>query len=73
MLAVGLSVLAGLGFASTSILARVGMQGVKPLPSTFISVVASFLPAIVLAWVFALPDIKALPLAAYLWIWAWGH
>ena len=38
MLAVGLSLLAGLGFASTAIFARVGMQGVKPLPATFISV-----------------------------------
>lgn len=72
MLAVGLSVLAGLGFASTSIFARVGMQGIKPLPSTFISVVASFIPAIVLAWVFALPDIKALPPAAYLWMLGLG-
>ena len=72
MLAVGLSLLAGLGFASTAIFARVGMQGIKPMPATFISVVVSFLPAIVLALLFALPDIKALPPAAYLWLLGLG-
>ncbi|PKB79301.1 MAG: hypothetical protein BZY88_14040 [SAR202 cluster bacterium Io17-Chloro-G9] len=72
MLAVGLSLLAGLGFASTAIFARVGMQGVKPLPSTFISVVVSFLPAILLAVIFAMPDIKALPPVAYLWLLGLG-
>ena len=72
MLAVGLSLLAGLGFASTSIFARVGMQGVKPLPATFISVVVSFLPAILLALLFALPDIRALPPVAYLWLLGLG-
>ncbi|PKB63792.1 MAG: hypothetical protein BZY80_05505 [SAR202 cluster bacterium Io17-Chloro-G2] len=72
MLAVGLSMLAGLGFASTAIFARVGMQGGKPLPATFISVVVSFLPAILLALLFALPDIKALPPAAYLWLLGLG-
>lgn len=72
MLAVGLSLLAALGFASTAIFARVGMQGIKPLPSTFISVVVSFLPAILLALLFAMPDIKALPPAAYLWLLGLG-
>lgn len=72
MLAVGLSMLAGLGFASTAIFARVGMQGVKPLPATFISVVVSFLPAILLAVLFALPDIRALPPAAYFWLLGLG-
>ena len=72
MLSVGLSLLAGLGFASTAIFARVGMQGIKPLPSTFISVVVSFFPAILLAVLFALPDIKALPPAAYIWLLGLG-
>lgn len=72
MLAVGLSLLAGLGFASSAIFARVGMQGVKPLPSTFISVVVSFLPAILLALLFAMPDIRALPPTAYLWLLGLG-
>ena len=72
MLAVGLSMLAALGFSSTAILARVGMQGVKPLPSTFISVVVSFLPAILLALIFAMSDIKALPPVAYVWMLGLG-
>jgi drug/metabolite transporter (DMT)-like permease len=72
MLAVGLSLLAGLGFASTAIFARVGMQGVKPLPAAFISVAVSFLPAIILALLFAMPDIRALPPAAYLWLLGLG-
>ena len=37
MLAVGLSLVAGLGFANAAILARVGMQGVKPLSGTLIT------------------------------------
>ena len=72
MLAVGLSLLAGLGFASTAIFARVGMQGVKPLPATFISVVVSFLPSILLVFVFAMADVRALPWEAYLWLLALG-
>ena len=72
MLAVGLSFLAALGFASTSIFARVGMQGVKPLPATFISVVVSFLPAILLVLLFAVPDVKALPPVAYVWLLGLG-
>lgn len=72
MLPVGLSLLAGLGFASSAIFARVGMQGVTPLAATFISVVASFLPAMILALLFAMPDIRALPPEAYLWLLGLG-
>ena len=67
MVAVGLSLLAGLGFGSAAIFARVGMQGVKPLPSTLISSVASFVPSLALALVFAFSDIRSLPPLALLW------
>ena len=72
MLAVGLSLVAGLGFASAAILARVGMQGVKPLSSSLISTVASLLPSAALALAFALSDIRALPPIAFLWLLVLG-
>ncbi len=43
------------------------MQGVNPLPSTFISVVVSFIPSLILALVFALSDFKDLPPIALAW------
>jgi drug/metabolite transporter (DMT)-like permease len=61
MSAIVLALISGLGFGSSAIFARVGMQGVSPLASTFISVSVSFLPAIILALVFAISDIKDLP------------
>ena len=72
MLAVGLSLVAGLGFASASIFARVGMQGIRPLSTTLISTVASLLPSAALALAFALSDIRALPPIAYLWLLVLG-
>ncbi|MCH8107225.1 MAG: DMT family transporter [Chloroflexi bacterium] len=72
MLAVGLSLLAGLGFAGSGILARVGMQGIRPLSSTLISTVASLLPSAALALAFALSDIRALPPIAFLWLLVLG-
>ena len=39
MLAVGLALLASLGFGSSAVFARIGMQGVKPLSATLISLV----------------------------------
>jgi len=61
MSATVLALVSGLGFGSAAIFARVGMQGVSPLASTFISVSVSFLPAFVLALAFAFSDIKDLP------------
>ena len=72
MLAVGLALLAALGFAATAIFARVGMQGVKPLPATLISLVVGLFPALLLALVFAMPDIRALTLAGYGWLLGLG-
>ena len=72
MLAVGLSLVAGLGFASASIFARVGMQGIRPLSTTLISTVASLLPSAALALAFALSGIRALPPITYLWLLVLG-
>lgn len=72
MLTVALSIMAALGFASMAIFARVGMQGVKPIPSTLISLFMSFFPVLLLAVIFAMPDIRALPAAGYGWLLGFG-
>jgi drug/metabolite transporter (DMT)-like permease len=72
MLAVGLSLLAALGFGSSAIFARVGMQGIKPLPSTLIAAVATFPPILVLTLWFAWPDTRALPAVGFLWLLCLG-
>jgi len=70
--AIALSLLSGLGFGSAAIFARIGMQGMSPLSSTLLSVIVSFCPTVVLALIFALSDIKALPAAALLWFFLLG-
>lgn len=66
MLAIALSFLAGAGFGTSAILARLGTQRLQPLPSVFISVIVSAVPTIILALVFAKGDIRALPPLAFL-------
>ena len=68
MLAVGLSLVTGPGFASAAIFARVGMRGAGPLSSTLISTVASLLPSVVPAIAFALSEIRALTPTGFLWL-----
>ncbi len=72
MTAIGLALLSALGFGSAAVFARVGLQGIKPLPGTLISSVASFVPSVVLAVVFAWSDIIALPAIAYLFFLGHG-
>ena len=48
------------------------MQGMSPLSSTLLSVVVSFLPTLLLALIFALSDIKALPAVALFWFFLLG-
>ena len=72
MLAIGLSLVASLGFGSAAIFARVGMQGIRPLPGTLISVAVSSVPAVILALVFTRSDIRALPPIAFLWLLCLG-
>ncbi len=67
MTAIGLSLLALMGFGSAAIFARVGMQRVGPLPVTFISLCFSFLASGLLAVVFVFPDFRTLPLIVLAW------
>ncbi len=64
MIAVALALLSALGFGSGAVAARVGMRGIPPLPSVFVSGVASFIPTALLALVFASSDLFSLPLIA---------
>lgn len=64
MTAIGLALLSALGFGSAAVFARVGMLGIRPVPSTLISAVASFIPTAILAVIFAFSDIRALPAIA---------
>ena len=70
--AIALSLLSGLGFGSAAVFARFGMQGMSPLSSTLLSVVVSFFPTLLLALIFALSDIKALPAVALFWFFLLG-
>ena len=72
MIAIGLALVSALGFGSAAIFARIGMQGIKPLPSTFISGIASLVPTAILALIFAFPDLKALPPLAFLFFLGHG-
>jgi drug/metabolite transporter (DMT)-like permease len=72
VLAISLALAASVGFAGSAIFARAGMQGIKPLPSTLISLAVSSVPAVILALIFASSDIKALPLIALLWLLGLG-
>ncbi len=72
MLAIFLSLLAGAGFGTSAILARLGTQRLQPLPSVFISVIVSAIPTIILALVFAQADIRAAPLIAFFWFLVLG-
>ena len=72
MLAIGLAVISAFGFGSAAIFARVGMQGIRPIPSTLISAVASLLPSLILALIFASSDIRALPAIAFLFFLGHG-
>ena len=72
MLPVGLALLASVGFGSSAVFARIGMQGVKPLSATLISLIVSCILTVPLALIFAWPDIRALPPIAFFWILCLG-
>ena len=72
MLAVVLALLAALGFASSGIFARVGLQRVNPSVGVFISLMASFTITMSLAITLNLKEIASLPLLAFLWIFLLG-
>ena len=72
MAAVGLSILAAFGFASSAILSRQGMQAIFPLPGVMVSLFVSFLLASVMVLLFAFSDIGGIPQAAVFWILGLG-
>ncbi|MFQ6029253.1 MAG: EamA family transporter [Dehalococcoidia bacterium] len=72
MLAIALAISSALGFGSAAIFARLGLQDIRPIPGTLISGVASFLPTLVLALIFALSDLRSLPLIAYVFLLGHG-
>jgi uncharacterized membrane protein len=72
MLAIFLALLAAFGLDSAAVFARIGMQGIRPLPSTLVSAIASFVPSLLLALIFAFSDIQALPAIALLLFLGYG-
>ena len=68
LLSIGLACIAVLGFGSSAVLARLGMQAIRPMPSSLISLVASTLLAGTLAVVFEFDAVIALPAIAMAWL-----
>ena len=68
MAAIGLSILAAFGFASSAILVRQGMQSVFPLPGVLVSLFVSFILSSTMVLAFAYDDIGNIPQEAILWI-----
>ncbi len=68
LLSLGLACVAVLGFGSSAVLARLGMQAMRPMPSALVSLVASTLLAGTLALIFELDAIIAMPAIAMVWL-----
>ena len=68
LLSLGLACIAVLGFGSSAVLARLGMQAMRPMPSALVSMVASTLLASTLALIFELDAIIAMPAIAMVWL-----
>ena len=68
MLAIGLSILAAIGFATSAVLARRGMQAIYPLPGVLVSLLVSFIFSSVMVLLFAYHDIGSIPREALWWI-----
>ena len=68
MVAIGLSIIAAFGFASSAVLARQGMQAIYPLPGVMVSLLVSFTFSLVMALLFASSDLGSIPQEAILWI-----
>ena len=72
MAAIGLSIIAAFGFATSAVLARQGMQLVFPLPGVLVSLFVSFVLSSIMVLVFAYDDIGGIPQAAIYWILGLG-
>ena len=68
LLSLGLACIAVLGFGSSAVLARLGMQAIRPMPASLISLVGSTLLAGTLALIFELDEIIAMPAIALVWL-----
>ena len=68
LLSLGLACIAVLGFGSSAVLARLGMQAIRPMPSALVSLVGSTLLAGTLALVFEFDAIIAMPAIAMVWL-----
>ena len=68
MVAIGLSILAAFGFATSAVLARQGMQAIYPLPGVMVSLLVSFIFSSSMVLLFAYSDIGSIPREAMLWI-----
>ena len=68
LLSLGLACIAVFGFGSSAVLARLGMQAMRPMPSALVSMVASTLLAGALALIFELDAIIAMPAIAMVWL-----
>ena len=67
-LSISLALISVLGFGSAAIFARLGMQTMRPMPGTLISLIASTLLAGSLAVAFSWNDITLLPAIAIVWL-----
>ena len=67
LLSIGLACISVLGFGSAAIFARVGMQGMSPMPGTLVSLVASTMLAGALALAFDFQAVIDLPAIAMVW------
>ena len=72
MAAIGLSILAAFGFASSAVLARQGMQAIYPLPGVMVSLLVSFTVSSVMVLLFAFSDIGRTRKRQCYGLLAWG-
>ena len=68
LLSIGLACISVVGFGSSAVLARMGMEAMRPMPGALISLVASTLLAGSLALIFEFRAIIALPAMAMVWL-----
>jgi drug/metabolite transporter (DMT)-like permease len=67
MLGVLFSLAAAAGFGGSAVLARIGLQYVRPVTGTLISLIVGILITTILAFVFHYDDIRGLAAIAFAW------
>ena len=71
-LAIFFGFLAGFGFGSSTVFARLGLQRLSPSVGTFVSVITSFLFALILALIFYVSDLFSLAALAFIWFFLYA-